>query len=233
MNRHTVRQRVAAVGLAALMSLSWMPPLPAFADDTATEPSPVSIPVGEATTETAGTEKGPLESATPESGVTLSEQAQHFIDAVNALDRESILSHVNAWALASRASLVREADGREWITKEHAVFYLFKHEWMNVISMFKESGICFYANIASPAILDKGIIKYIDYDLDLKLLPDGKEKVLDVEEYAQNAKSYGYDEDLMRAIKRSFRKTEKLQTRAISVMSTIGSPKRMSGLSDP
>src|SRR5699024_8890718 len=40
---------------------------------------------------------------TPESGVTLSEQAQHFIDAVNALDRESILSHVNAWALASRA----------------------------------------------------------------------------------------------------------------------------------
>ena len=114
------------------------------------------------------------------------------------------------WALASRASLVREADGREWITKEHAVFYLFKHEWMNVISMFKESGICFYANIASPAILDKGIIKYIDYDLDLKLLPDGKEKVLDVEEYAQNAKSYGYDEDLMRAIKHSFRKTEEL-----------------------
>lgn len=103
MNRHTLRQRVAAVGMAALMSLSWMPPLPAFADDTATEPSPVSIPVGEATAETAGTENGPLERATPESGVMLSEQAQHFIDAVNALDRESILSHVNAWALASQA----------------------------------------------------------------------------------------------------------------------------------
>lgn len=102
MNRHTVRQRVAAVGLAALMSLSWMPPLPAFAEGTATELSPVSIPADEATVETAGTENGSLEGATPESGMTLSEQAQHFIDAVNALDRESILSHVNAWALASQ-----------------------------------------------------------------------------------------------------------------------------------
>ncbi len=114
------------------------------------------------------------------------------------------------WALASRASLVKESDGREWITKEHAIFYLFKHEWMNVISMFKEKGICFYANIASPAIMDQGIIKYIDYDLDLKLLPDGKEKVLDVDEYAENAKSYGYDDRLMMAIRKSFRKTEKL-----------------------
>lgn len=103
MNRHTVRQRVAAVGMAALMSLSWMPPLPAFAEGTATEPSPVSIPADEATVETAGTENGPLEGTTPESGMTLSKQAQHFIDAVNALDRESILSYVNAWALASRA----------------------------------------------------------------------------------------------------------------------------------
>ena len=33
MKRHTVRQRLAAVFLAALMSLSWLPPLPAFAEN--------------------------------------------------------------------------------------------------------------------------------------------------------------------------------------------------------
>ena len=34
MKRHTVRQRLAAFLLAALMSLSWLPPLPAFAENT-------------------------------------------------------------------------------------------------------------------------------------------------------------------------------------------------------
>ncbi len=114
------------------------------------------------------------------------------------------------WALASRSSLVREADKREWITKEHAIFYLFKKKWMNVISMFKEEGICFYANLASPAIFDRGIIKYIDYDLDVKLLPDGKKKVLDVEEYLNHAKNYGYPDDLTACIRKSFKEIERL-----------------------
>lgn len=114
------------------------------------------------------------------------------------------------WALASRASLVNEADGREWITKEHAIFYLFKDKWMNVICMFKEAGISFYANIASPAIMDHGVIKYIDYDLDLKLMPDNKEKILDVEEYGENIKLYGYGEDLQAVIKKAFAETEAL-----------------------
>lgn len=35
MKRHTVRQRLAAFLLAALMSLSWLTPLPAFAEDDA------------------------------------------------------------------------------------------------------------------------------------------------------------------------------------------------------
>jgi protein associated with RNAse G/E len=54
------------------------------------------------------------------------------------------------WALSSKASLVTENDGRRWMTKEHAVFILFKHEWMNVICMMKENGgICYYVNVAS------------------------------------------------------------------------------------
>lgn len=106
------------------------------------------------------------------------------------------------WALASRMSAVTEADGRHWITKENAVFILFKEKWMNVIAMFKEGGgICYYVNIASPAILDKGFIKYIDYDLDVKLFPDLVEKTLDEREFVHNAKMYGYSEELIQIIK--------------------------------
>ena len=120
------------------------------------------------------------------------------------------------WALASKASAVTESDGRRWITKERAIFLLFKEKWMNVIAMFKEStdskapngktypsGICYYVNIASPSIFDKGFLKYIDYDLDVKLYPDGLEKTLDENEYLRHAASFGYPDYLSKAIEKS------------------------------
>lgn len=108
------------------------------------------------------------------------------------------------WAFASRMSAVTESDGRRWITKEPAIFILFKHEWMNVIAMFKDDGgITYYVNVASPAIFDKGYFKYIDYDLDVKLYPDLVEKTLDENEFAHNARKYKYSEDLIKVISQS------------------------------
>lgn len=108
MKRHTVRQRLAAVFLAALMSLSCLPPLPVFAEDGIAETvsaaeTDFSVSEDEATPETAKTESNSGEDVTSESGTTQNEQAQAFVDAVTALDRESILGAVNTWALASQA----------------------------------------------------------------------------------------------------------------------------------
>jgi len=97
--------------------------------------------------------------------------------------------------ISVRASVV-ESDGRKWHTKEPAVFILSKKKWFNVIAMIKEDGVCYYVNIASPAILDKGFIKYIDYDLDVKLYGDGTTKLLDVKEYRKHADEQGYSEDI-------------------------------------
>ncbi len=106
------------------------------------------------------------------------------------------------WALASRASFVTERDGRKWMTKEHAIFILFKKEWMNVICMMKEGGgICYYVNIASPTLMDDGYLKYIDYDLDVKLFPDGVVKELDIQEFERHSEAYGYSADLNAAIR--------------------------------
>ena len=105
------------------------------------------------------------------------------------------------WAIASRMSSVTEADGRRWVTKEPAIFILFKKKWMNAIAMFKKDwGICYYVNIASPTILDDGYLKYIDYDLDVKLDPDNVEKMLDEKEFQFNAKHYNYSEKLKEKI---------------------------------
>lgn len=114
------------------------------------------------------------------------------------------------WVLASRASLVTENDGRRWMTKEHALFVLFKKSWLNVICMMKENGLVYYANIASPTILDKGILKYIDYDLDVKLFPDETMKDLDEQEFERHILTYGYSSDLSDAIKKSFRETKSM-----------------------
>lgn len=109
------------------------------------------------------------------------------------------------WALSSKASLVTESDGRRWMTKEHAVFILFKKKWMNVISMMKENGgICYYVNVASPTILDHGYLKYIDYDLDVKLFPDETIKELDEQEFERHVLTYGYSAELTFAIRKSF-----------------------------
>lgn len=108
------------------------------------------------------------------------------------------------WALCSRSSLVTEGDGRRWMTKEHAVFLLYKHEWMNIIAMMKESGgVCYYVNIASPTILDQGYLRYIDYDLDVKLFPDGAMKELDEQEFERHVLTYGYPPELTDAIKKA------------------------------
>lgn len=98
--------------------------------------------------------------------------------------------------IASKRAKVIESNGRRWFTKEPAVTIFSKKEWWNVICMFKTDGICYYCNIASPSLIDKECIKYIDYDLDAKLFPNGEVKVLDEKEYAHHRDQYKYNDDL-------------------------------------
>ena len=107
------------------------------------------------------------------------------------------------FVLASIRASVTESDGRKWHTKEPAIFILSKKEWFNVIAMLKEDGVCYYVNIASPTIFDKGILKYIDYDLDVKLFGDGSTKLLDVSEYHKHAKEQGYPDEIRAILSRS------------------------------
>lgn len=98
--------------------------------------------------------------------------------------------------IASKKAKVLESNGRKWFTKEPAVTIFSKKEWWNVICMLKKDGICYYCNIASPSIIDKDTIKYIDYDLDAKLFPSNDIRVLDEKEYIHHKSTYNYGDDL-------------------------------------
>ena len=117
-------------------------------------------------------------------------------------DRGLILANNDDFVVAAtkRAKVV-ESNGRRWFTKEPAVTIFSKKEWWNVICMFKPEGICYYCNIASPAIVDYHMIKYIDYDLDAKLFPDGELRILDEKEYLRHKAMYSYSDDLDEVLK--------------------------------
>ena len=93
-------------------------------------------------------------------------------------------------------TLVTESDGRRWVTREPAIVYFHKKYWFNVIAMIREKGVSQYCNLASPFLLDDEAWKYIDYDLDIKVFPDGEKRLLDVDEYEMHSKMMNYPNDI-------------------------------------
>lgn len=112
-------------------------------------------------------------------------------------DRGLVLENNDEYiVIASKRAKVVETNGRSWFTKEPAVTIFSKTHWWNVICMIKKEGISYYCNIASPSLIDRGYIKYIDYDLDVKLFPNDFTRILDEKEYSSHKKIYSYGEDL-------------------------------------
>ena len=102
----------------------------------------------------------------------------------------------NYMVFGNNKTLVIESEGNTWKTKEPAIMYFFKDRWFNIIAQLKKDGIYYYCNIATPFILEENTIKYIDYDLDLRVFPSGEYKILDQLEYKYHKKIMHYSKDL-------------------------------------
>jgi len=111
---------------------------------------------------------------------------------------EAVVLYINDdyMIVGNNKTIVMELDGRVWRTKEPAVICFYKKRWYNVICQLKNTGIYYYCNIATPYIIEDNTIKYIDYDLDLRVFPDGTYKILDKVEYAYHKKKMNYPKDV-------------------------------------
>lgn len=96
---------------------------------------------------------------------------------------------------------ITEKDGRTHMTNEPAVLFFYKKHWFNVIGQLKKYGLFYYCNIASPYVIDGKVIKYIDYDLDLRVFPDGGFRILDRNEYNFHKKQMHYSNDIDTIVK--------------------------------
>ncbi|WP_276356690.1 DUF402 domain-containing protein [Cohnella caldifontis] len=116
------------------------------------------------------------------------------------LDPEHAAARVEV--LLNDRTRIREADGTEWISKVPAAAFFLPGEWFNVVALLEDRGVRYYCNIASPFYSYKDVFTYIDYDLDVALLPDGSRLELDRDEFDRHRVDYRYDEEVVARIER-------------------------------
>lgn len=105
---------------------------------------------------------------------------------------------------------VTESDGRSWMTREPAICYFHEKYWFNVIGMIKNDGVHYYCNLSSPFVVEKDIIKYIDYDLDIKVYPDMTYDLLDEDEYELHSRQMEYPVIIDKILKHHVEKLKQL-----------------------
>jgi len=98
--------------------------------------------------------------------------------------------------VANKRTKVVESTGRFWYTREPSVAFFFKNHWYNVIAIIKKGIVNYYCNVGSPVLVDDEALKYIDYDLDLKVNSDFSYKILDIYEYKMHQEIMSYPEDI-------------------------------------
>ncbi|RKP48802.1 DUF402 domain-containing protein [Cohnella endophytica] len=97
--------------------------------------------------------------------------------------------------LNDRTTIV-EASGNEWISRVPAVSFFMPELWYNVVALIEEKGIRYYCNLASPPYRYGDVLTYIDYDLDVVVLPDGTVQELDRDEFLRHKEEYRYGENI-------------------------------------
>jgi protein associated with RNAse G/E len=117
---------------------------------------------------------------------------------VHRIWKKSVVLEVSQHVIvtANERTRVIENDGRTWKTKEPAICVFFEDLWFNIIAMLKQDGIHYYCNLASPTVFDGEALKYIDYDLDLKMYPSKKIRLLDKKEYETHKQQMEYPKDI-------------------------------------
>lgn len=98
---------------------------------------------------------------------------------------------------------VAERNGQKWVVREPIIWYLSREIFYNTTGMIRRSGIHYYTNLASPAIIENQTIKFIDYDIDIKAYPNDKVRIVDRKEFKKHISKYSYSQKLVRKIKKT------------------------------
>lgn len=82
--------------------------------------------------------------------------------------------------------------GMLWKRKDRFVEAYYTDRWYNILEIHDGDDVqikCWYCNVAYPAEIEDGVVSFRDLALDLLVFPDGRQEVLDEDEYAKLALS--------------------------------------------
>ena len=76
--------------------------------------------------------------------------------------------------------------------------YYWPDRWYNIFRFLEHDGTTklYYCNVNMPPELSRGVLSYVDLDIDILVQPDLSYEVLDLDEFVTNAARYGYPEEL-------------------------------------
>ena len=80
----------------------------------------------------------------------------------------------------------------------HSLEYYWLDRWYNVFRFAQPNGELrnYYCNVNLPPTLEDDILSYVDLDLDMLVAPDYSYQTLDEEDFEENAKLYGYSDEI-------------------------------------
>ena len=79
-------------------------------------------------------------------------------------------------------------------------WFFLKDEWFNIVATVVDDNVSYYINLSSPFIIEEEAIKYIDFDIDVKIDQNGNFKILDKKEFDEHKKEFDYGNKLTKII---------------------------------
>jgi protein associated with RNAse G/E len=99
----------------------------------------------------------------------------------------------------------------------NSIEYYWLDRWYNVFRFADPNGTLrsYYCNVNVPPEFDGQVLSYIDLDIDILVEPDLTYRVVDLDDFEQNAKLFGYSEDVQKKARQALRRLiELIESRA-------------------
>jgi protein associated with RNAse G/E len=77
--------------------------------------------------------------------------------------------------------------------------YYWLDKWYNVFRLANETGALrsFYCNVNVPPVFDRDVLTYVDLDIDVLVAPDYSFRILDIEDFEDNASKLSYPTEIL------------------------------------
>lgn len=85
--------------------------------------------------------------------------------------------------------------------------YYWTDRWYNIFRFHEPEGDFrnFYCNVNQPPVFTGNVLDYVDLDIDVLIWRDGTHRILDLEEFDENARKFEYSHQLKNKAKESLR----------------------------